>query len=211
MNGGAVAFRKIALRPLGTRDLFNGRDLDGWHVVPGSKTHFEVANGTIHAAGGPGFLESNRSFADFALQFDARTNGPHLNSGIFFRAMTGTAKEPSNGYELQIQNGYKHGDRTDPADAGTGAIYRRTKARWVIPDDDAWFTGTLIANGAHFSIWINGVQVTDWTDPRPENPNPRRGRRLEAGRLLLQGHDRTTDLNFRRLRIAVLPSEATGS
>jgi hypothetical protein len=211
MNGGAVAFRKVCLRPLGTRDLFNGRDLDGWHLVPGSKTHFEVANGTIHAAGGPGFLESNRSFADFALQFDARTNGPHLNSGIFFRAMPGTAKEPSNGYELQIQNGYKHGDRTDPADAGTGAIYRRTKARWVIPDDHAWFTGTLIANRAHFSIWINGVQVTDWTDPRPENPNPRRGRRLEAGRLLLQGHDRTTDLNFRRLRIAVLPSQATGT
>jgi len=207
MNGGSVAFRKIALRPLGTRDLFDGRDLDGWHRVPGSKTQFQVADRTIHATGGPGFLESNDTFADFVLQFDARTNGPHLNSGIFFRAMPGTAKEPSNGYELQIHNGYKHGDRTDPADAGTGAIYRRTKARWVIPHDNAWFTGTLIANGAHFSVWINGVQVTDWTDPRSENPNPRRGRRLEAGHLLLQGHDRTTDLNFRRLRVAAIPNQ----
>jgi hypothetical protein len=207
MNGGVVAFRKIALRPLGTRELFDGRDLEGWHVVPGSKTQFDVADGTIHAAGGPGFLETNETFADFVLQFDAKTNGTNLNSGIFFRALRGTAKEPSNGYELQIQNGFKHGDRTDPVDAGTGAIYRRTKARWVIPDDRTWFTGTLIANKAHFSIWVNGVQVTDWTDPRRENPNPRRGRRLEAGHLSLQGHDRTTDLNFRRLRIADSPRE----
>jgi hypothetical protein len=207
MNRGAVAFRKIALRPLGARNLFDGRDLDGWHVVPGSKTHFDVAEKTIHAAGGPGFLESNATFADFVLQFDAKTNGTNLNSGVFFRAMRGTAKEPSNGYELQIHNGFKHGDRTDPVDAGTGAIYRRTKARWVIPNDRAWFTATLIANQAHFSIWVNGVQVTDWTDRRKGDPNPRRGRRIEAGHLLLQGHDRTTDLDFRRLRIARIPRE----
>jgi hypothetical protein len=205
MNGGAVAFRKIALRPLGTKDLFDGLHLDGWHRVPGSKTQFEVVDGTIHASGGPGFLETNDTFADFVLQFDARTNGPNLNSGIFFRAMAGTLKQPSNGYELQIHNGFKHGDRSDPVDAGTGAIYRRTKARWVVSNDREWFTGTLIANGGHFSVWIDGVQVTDWTDTRPDDPNPRRGRRLAAGHFLLQGHDRTTDLNFRRIRVAPLP------
>ncbi len=51
------------------------------------------------------------------------------------------------------------------------------------------------------------MQVTDWTDPRRDDPNPRRGRRLEAGHLSLQGHDHTTDLNFRRLRIAAIPAE----
>jgi Domain of Unknown Function (DUF1080) len=205
MNGGAIAFRKIALRPLGTKDLFDGRDLDGWHLVPGSKTRFDVADGTIHASGGPGFLESNETFGDFVLQFDAKTNGPKLNSGIFFRAMAGTLKQPSNGYELQIHNGFKNGDRSNPADAGTGAIYRRTKARWVIPDDGKWFTGTLIANGPRFSIWVDGIQVTDWADTRRDDPNPRRGRRLAAGHLLLQGHDGTTDLNFRHIRAAPLP------
>jgi Domain of Unknown Function (DUF1080) len=205
MNGGAVAFRKIALKPLGTKNLFDGRSLEGWHVVPGSKTQFDVVDESIHASGGPGFLESNATFGDFVLQFDARTNGPNLNSGIFFRAMPGTLKQPSNGYELQIQNGFKHGDRSDPADAGTGAIYRRTKARWVIPNDREWFTGTLIANGGHYSAWVDGVQVTDWTDTRPDDPNPRRGRRLAPGHFLLQGHDHTTDLNFRCIRVAPLP------
>jgi Domain of Unknown Function (DUF1080) len=207
MNGGAVEFRNICLRPLSLKSVFDGRDLAGWHFVPGSKTQFEVVDGTMHAAGGPGFLETDSTWGDFCLQFEARTNGSGLNSGIFFRAMRGTAREPSNGYELQIQNGFKHGDRSDPVDAGTGAIYRRTKARWVIPDDRAWFSATLIANKAHIAAWVNGVQVTDWTDTRPANVNPRRGLRLAAGHLSLQGHDKTTDLNFRRIRVSELPGE----
>jgi hypothetical protein len=207
MNGGAVEFRNMCLRPLAVKEVFDGRDLSGWHVVPGSRTRFDAVDGTIHAQGGPGFLETDSTWADFCLQFDARTNGSGLNSGVFFRTMRGTARQPSNGYELQIQNAFRSGDRADPVDAGTGAIYRRTKARWVIPDDRAWFTATLIANKAHIAVWVNGVQVTDWTDGRPPDPNPRRGTRLTAGHLSLQGHDRTTDLNFRRIRIAEIPRE----
>jgi hypothetical protein len=207
MNGGKIEFRKVCLRPLELTEIFDGRDLAGWHVVPGSKTKFDVLDGTIHARGGPGFLETDSTWGDFCLQFDARTNGAGLNSGVFFRAMRGTAREPSNGYELQIQNAVKNGDRSDPVDAGTGAIYRRTKARWVVSDDNKWFTATLVANKAHVSAWINGVQVTDWTDTRPANPNPRRGLRLAAGHLSLQGHDKTTDLDFRRFRVGEIPSE----
>jgi Domain of Unknown Function (DUF1080) len=207
MNGGTVEFRNVCLRPLSTNGIFEGHDLGGWHLVPGCKTGFEVVDGTIHASHGPGFLETDSTWANFCLQFEARTNGPRVNSGVFFRTMRGTAREPSNGYELQIQNGFKHGERSDPVDAGTGAIYRRTKARWVIPDDRAWFTATLIANQAHFCVWVNGVQVTDWTDTRPPNPNPRRGLSLVAGHLSLQGHDHTTDLNFRRFRVGEIPTE----
>ncbi len=207
MNGGAVEFRNVLLRPLSMHSLFNGRDLTGWHAVPGAVTRFDVVDQTIHLKNGPGYLESDAAFDDFALQFEAKTNGRHLNSGLFFRAMPGTAKAPSNGYELQIQNGYRNGDRTAPLDAGTGAIYRRTKARFVIPDDGRWFAATLITNGPHVAVWIDGIQVTDWTDERSDDPNPRRGRRLAAGRFLLQGHDKTTDLNFRALRIAAVPRE----
>jgi hypothetical protein len=54
-------------------------------------------------------------------------------------------------------------------------------------------------------VWVNGLQVTDWVDERPDDPNPRRGRRLEAGHISLQGHDPTTDLDFRAIRAAALP------
>ena len=45
-----------------------------------------------------------------------------------------------NGYECQIQNGYKDGDRTKPLDCGTGGFYRRQDARMVVADDFTWFT-----------------------------------------------------------------------
>ncbi len=204
---GTVRFRHIHLRPLNLRPLFNGRDLSGWRVVPGSKSRFVVKDQAIHVENGPGFLETEGQWADFVLQFTARTNGKELNSGVFFRAMKGTEKAPSNGYEVQIHNGFKDGKRCRPSNAGTGAIFRRTTARWIVADDNQWFTVTLIASGAHFAVWVNGLQVTDWTDTRAKNENPRRGLRLKAGHISLQGHDPTTNLDFKDIRLVPLPSK----
>ena len=120
-----------------------------------------------------------------------------LNSGVFFRCLPGKYQQ---GYEYQIQNGYKDNDRTKPADYGTGAIYNRVKARKVVPNDHEWFTMTLIANGNHISTWVNGYQTVDWTDTRPPNDNARNGCKLGTGPISLQGHDKTTDLSFRNLR-----------
>lgn len=205
MNGGKVEFRSVFLKPLSMKPLFNGEDLSGWKTVPGSKSTFDVVDGAIHLDNGPGFLETEGTYADFVLQGQARTNGDRLNSGIFFRAMPGTEKAPSNGYEFQIQNGFNKGDRTQPADFGTGAIFRRAKARLVIPNDREWFTLTLVADGPTFATWVDGYPVVVWTDDRKPDENPRNGKRLDAGHLSLQGHDPTTNLDFRALRITDLP------
>ena len=133
------------------------------------------------------------------------STGENLNSGIFFRSIPG---EFCNGYESQIHNGYKDGDRKQPVDGGTGAIYRRQRAREVVANDFEWFAKTLVANGPHMAVWVNGYQVTDWTDTRPAHENPRKGLRTEPGTLFIQGHDPTTNLLFRNLRIAELPATA---
>jgi len=201
-NEGKIEFKNVLLRPINTTSLFNGDDLAGWKTVPGGKSEFSVVDGAIHASNGPGFLETESTHDDFILQFDAKINGEGLNSGVFFRAIQGTEEAPSNGYEFQVQNGFKDGDRSQPEDSGSGAIFRRVKARWVIANDNEWFAGTLIAHDLHFASWINGIQVIDWTDDREPNENPRRGARTKAGHFSLQGHDPTTDLDFRNLRIA---------
>lgn len=200
-NAGRIAFRHVVIRPLNGRELLNSDHTDSWRVVPGSKSSFAMADGVLHVTNGPGFLETNETFGDFILHVEAKTNGTALNSGVFFRAMPGTEKAPSNGYEMQIQNGTKDGDRTQPADAGTGAIFRRVPARYVVSNDHEWFTETLIAQGDHFGTWVNGYQVVNWQDTREANENPRQGRRLDAGHISLQGHDPTTDLEFRSIRI----------
>lgn len=206
-NAGRAEFRNIFLRPLNTRSLFTGTDLTGWRVVPGSRSSFHVTEGALHVLKGRGFLETVATYGDFALQAEVRTAGKQLNSGIFLRAMTGTEKDPSNGYEVQIHNAWKGNDRTKPADFGTGAIYRRVPARKVVSQDFEWFTLTVLATGPHFGVWVNGEQVTDWTDTRKLDENPRKGQRLSPGHLSLQGHDPTTDILFRNLRISPFPAE----
>jgi hypothetical protein len=206
-NAGKAEYRNVYLRPLATKDLFNGKDLAGWRVVPGSKSQFRVVDGSIHVIDGRGFLETESTCGDFILQAQIKTNGKNLNSGIFFRAMPGTEQAPSNGYEAQVHNGYEQNDRTKPVDFGTGAIHRRVKARRVVSNDFEWFTMTVAATGPHMAVWVEGEQVTDWTDTRPLNDNPREGLRTKAGHFSLQGHDPTTDLSFRNLRAAELPAE----
>ena len=43
------------------------------------------------------------------------------------------------------------------------------------------------------------------TDPRAHDDNPRKGCRLAAGAISLQGHDPTTNLSFRNLKVAEYP------
>jgi len=199
LNTGLVEFRNVKLKPLGLGSMFNGSDLAGWKVFPDRASVFSVtSDGEINVKNGNGQLETEAQYADFTMQLEIFSNGKHLNSGIFFRSIPG---DFWNGYESQIQNGYKDGDRTQPIDCGTGGFYRRQNARKVVADDFTWFHKTLIVSGPHMATWVNGYQVSDWTDTREPDPNPRNGLRLEGGTIIIQGHDPTTDLSFRDLRI----------
>lgn len=203
VQGGSAAFRNIKLRPLGLQSIFNGKDLSGWKLYPQTPTKATVTpEGYLRVQGGRGPVESEGQYADFTLQLDVFVNGQGLNSGVFFRCIPG---EIMNGYECQIQNGFLDGDRRKPKDCGTGGIFRRQNARRVVADDFQWFTLTIHAHGPHIATWVNGYPTADWTDTRPPHPNPRRGRRLEPGTLQIQGHDPTTDLMFRNIRVAELP------
>jgi hypothetical protein len=203
--GVRIDVQAIDFKPRGLKPLFNGKDLTGWKVFQDakrSKSKFAVTQaGELHLTNGPGDLQTINQYGDFVLQLEYKTNGKALNSGVFFRCVP---NQYQNGYEMQINNGYKNGDRTKPSDGGTGAIYRRMAARKIVANDHEWFTLTLIANGTHFATWVNGYQTADWTDTRKPDDNPRKGRRTAAGHLSIQGHDPTTDILFRNIRIAEL-------
>jgi hypothetical protein len=223
--------RNVKLRPLELQPIFNGKDLTGWKKFEGDKARSKSVFGVNQAGeltikNGPGDLQTERQWADFLLQIECKTNGKHLNSGVFFRCLPG---QYQNGYEAQIHNGWtdkadkeyaveeydpkthalKGKDKIKSAalDYGTGAIYRRVPARKAVAKDHEWFTMTVVAQGRHIATWVNGVQVVDWTDNRPLQENPRNGCRLDRGAISLQGHDPTTDLNFRNIRLAELTNK----
>jgi hypothetical protein len=199
----AGAVRELHFKPSGLKSIFNGKDLTGWkvfHDEKRGKSKFEVTNsGELHLTNGPGDLQTVGKYSDFVLQLEFKTNGDSLNSGIFFRCVP---DQYQNGYEFQIHNGIKDHDRSKPLDGGTGGIYRRQAARKVVSNDNEWAHLTLIARGPTFATWVNGYPVTLWTDERAKDDNPRKGLRLEAGHLSIQGHDPTTDLLFRNIQVA---------
>jgi hypothetical protein len=204
LNKGQVAFRNIKLKPLGLKSIFNGRDLSGWKVFPDKKSVFSVTpEGYLNVKKGNGAIETEGQWRDFVLQLDIFSNGKFLNSGIFFRNVPGTFWQ---GYESQINNGFLV-ERTLPIDFGTGAIYGRQKARKVVSDDFVWFHNTIIATGNHMAVWVDGYQVSDFTDERSPSDNPREGQCLNPGTIAIQGHDPTTDLSFRNLRIIEMPPQ----
>jgi hypothetical protein len=202
---GAVAFRNLRLKPMGLQPLFNGRDLDGWNKDRAEKCQFQVTDkGELHLSNGPGQIETVRDYTNFVLQLECKVNGSGLNSGVFLRTLR---KGRWAGYESQIQNGLKDGDRAKPKDFGTGAIYRRQPARRVVADDFKWFAKTIVADGPHMAVWVNGYQVSDWTDTRPPKDSGRDGLRLGGGAIAIQGHDATTDFLFRKIGAVELPGE----
>jgi hypothetical protein len=202
---GPVAFRNIRLKPLGLKPMLHGKDFAGWRTDQTRAAKFAVEESELRVASGPGELETEASYGDFVMQLECFVDGDGLNSGVFFRSIPG---DFANGYESQINNAIKNNDPTQPVDAGTGAIYRRTVARRVVSQDREWFAKTIVATGPHIAVWVNGYQVTDWTDDRPPHDNPRSGQRLAPGTISLQAHDPTANIRFRNLRIAELPSKS---
>lgn len=192
----------LKYRPDNPQPIFNRRDLTGWKIFKDekrSKSTWKVTPaGELSLKNGPGDLQTEKQYDNFLLQLECKTNGTALNSGVFFRCI---ADQYQNGYEMQIQNAYKDGDRTKPADFGTGAIYRRIPARKVVSNDKEWFSMTLLAHGPNIATWVNGYPVVSWKDERAPNDNPRQGLRTAKGHLSIQGHDPTTDLLFRNIRI----------
>ncbi|MDP1563403.1 MAG: DUF1080 domain-containing protein [Pirellulaceae bacterium] len=201
---GTLHIEQVSLLPtLPAAELYSTLEANrGFDLRGIGAARAELVDGVIAVRGGPGYLATTPSYADFVLSIDARAQAG-TNSGVFFRCIPG---EDLNGYESQIHNGTVGGDRAQPEDCGTGGIFRRVNARRVVADEGQWFRKVIMVCGGQISVWVNGYQVTDWSDQRPPNENPRRGRRLEAGTVMLQAHDPSTQVDFKNLNIVELPA-----
>ena len=199
-----VEFRRVALTPLDLRDAIT--PAFDW-TPTGEVDVSRPDDGGFRLRGGLGFLHSESSHDDFAFQTEVTVADAATNSGVFFRAMRPTKPTEANGYEMQVSAGIEDGDRTRPVDAGAGAIFRRADARLNLLDPGVRTPMTLVAAGDRIMTWTAGYPVAAFQDTREPDENPRRGRRVEQGHFLLQGHDPGTDVTFHTIRIAPLLSE----
>lgn len=200
-NSGRVQFREIKIKPLGMERMLD-EELTKWTKYPEMNGEFSVnEQGELHVDGGKTQLETKASYGNFTMLAEYKIDAPNMNSGIFFRCIPG---DEMMGYECQVNNDFKDGSRLSPLDCGTGGIFRRQDARVVAGENGSWSTVMLQANEAKISAWVNGVQVSDWEDTREAHENPRKGKRLEPGTIIIQGHDPETDVLFRNMQIRKL-------
>ncbi|NLX95027.1 MAG: DUF1080 domain-containing protein [Rhodopirellula sp.] len=82
--------------------LFDGKTLDGWHLMNGAK--FVVEDGVIKHDEGRGWLRSDKKYADFILRLELRFMKPGQDGGVFLRAVEGGKDWPDRKYEVQCEN-----------------------------------------------------------------------------------------------------------
>lgn len=201
--GPELRIGRLAVRPLGLKPLLNGRDLAGWRRIdrkglpPEKQAEWKVVDGAFQVVGGPSCLEyTERQFGEVILQLQVRTRVRHGNGGVYVRSIPG---DFLNGYEAQVYNKAEDGDPARPSVWSTGSIDDRQLARRLVSRDREFFSYTIIAHGPHIATWVNGVQLVDWIDDRPEHDNPRSGRRTKPGAIQLQAHDPGSDLEYRAI------------
>lgn len=134
-----------------------------------------------------------------------------LKDGTTF---TGSLTPKGDQYELKVGRQTKKFSKSDvesmtdlrdkPIDFGSGGIYHHCPARKVVTTDREYYTMTVIAHGNHLAVWVNGYETAEFTDNRPVKASARQGRKDSAGPLSIQGHDPTTDLSFKNIRIVPL-------
>ncbi|RIV47576.1 3-keto-disaccharide hydrolase [Flagellimonas pelagia] len=146
------------------KDLFNGKNLDGW-VVHGEEKWY-VENGELICESGPraeyGYLSTKDFYKNFVLtlEFKQEANG---NSGVFIRSTFEGTKV--SGWQVEVA----------PPGKYTGGIYESYGRGWLIqpePEKEKvlkmgeWNTMKIRVNGSDIVTWLNGVEMVHLTDEK---------------------------------------------
>lgn len=147
-----------------TISLFNGKNLEGWHVY-GTERWYVDDNGTLVCESGPdekyGYLGTDKEFKNFVLtlQFKQEANG---NSGVFFHSSIKGRKV--SGWQVEVA----------PPGHNTGGIYESYGRGWLVkPAADKgdvkmgeWNTMKIKVNGDTVDTWLNGEKMCHLVDAK---------------------------------------------
>lgn len=194
----------------GWRQLFNGKDLNGWKQVGAGSRYVE--NGLTGSHGGMGLLYwTKEKFSNCTIRVVYKMQKANSNSGIFIRIPI-EPREPwmpvFYGYEVQIDN---HPETSNEDDYhATGTLYSLTKAlaKPGKPGPE-WNVMEITLDGPHTMVYVNGQKVTDYTegDPTPERKldyEPFPGRRPDSGYIGLQNHGDDDIVFFKEVSVKPL-------
>src|SRR5262245_13880208 len=191
-----------------TRDLFNGKDLEGWE---GYTDLWSVHDGVIVAKNKEPlkfstYLLTKDRYTDFRLIFAAKLVESEMHSGVCFWGVVkpDVSKEPDKerskytyaGHLVMFPSGYGmydlFGRNGLPVDGGP--------AKKVGKQHD-WNDIEILAQGNRVRVAVNGTAVVDWRDRQPE--------RMKEGPIGLQLHSNNVpqEIHFKGLKLETFPKE----
>ncbi len=143
-----LALAAVAAPEAGTREpLFNGTTLEGWTVL---KCEAAVDQGDILLQSGNGLLQTEKMYADFALEFEWKALAEdNWDSGVYFRYDATPADKPwPDRYQINLRKGME----------GNCVGMDNAVSEGMIKERD-WNAFKLIVQGAAVELWINGKKA----------------------------------------------------
>lgn len=160
--------RQFALVPgeSGVQPVFNGKDLSGWHIsktshhgtTPIWKVTDGVLSGTQDQPGEGGILLTDKKYKNFEVSLELRPDFG-CDGGLFLRST-----EKGEAYQVML----------DYLDGGSmGGVYgeglqgvRGVSPQWRPYWKGGWnhLRARIEGDVPRIRVWLNGVQITDWTD-----------------------------------------------
>ena len=127
--------------------LFDGKDLTGWHMSKPGLPEWTVQDGTLVSPGNGPELMSDSKFQDFKLHIEFNC-GKDANSGVYLRGR----------YEVQIETE----SEAEPASHHTGSVYGFLAPSPEQPrTPDVWQTFDITLIGRTVTVVLNGKTVID--------------------------------------------------
>jgi hypothetical protein len=208
-----------------SRMLFNGRDLNGWHVDipkmdndPSVKSAFVVRDGLLVSLGKPeGHLISDKVYQDYRLKVEYRFSAKPGNCGVLVHASTPRALYRMFPKSLEVQMQHRNAgdfwcieeDITVP----NMEPRRGPKAQWGVSKgkrrriknltDDSekpvgqWNTMVIECFGDEIMVWVNGDLVNHGTDCT-----------AQKGQIALQAEG--SEVEFRKVQLTPISSLSQG-
>lgn len=170
--------------------IFNGEDLSGW-VVPQDNIWYKAQDGMLKIKSGPdqtgSILWTEKSYSNFILECEFKMGEGTVDSGVFIRA-------DHEQIQIGISGSLKRDMTASPYIAGKGYPVEAAGVKELL-DEDGWNDMTIVAKGAHYSVWLNGAFVITYKSDTA----------VERGPVGIQLHsNRDMDIDFRNIHIASL-------
>ena len=159
--------------PQGFESVLNAKNLHGWHISrtthQGTTPDVRIENGVMVLRQNPygqgGVILSDKKYKNFELYVEAKIDS-FTNGGIFLRS-----SESGIAYQIELDEaagstGSLYGERMGVSKSATA---KERAAVWKANDWNS-FRIRMAGNIPHLTLWINGKQMWDVTEPKNDFP-----------------------------------------